>query len=73
MATKNPRINITISNENLEQIKILVKKRKLSASKVIKSLIDDALELQEDLYFSKLADIRERETKKWVSHEDAWK
>lgn len=73
MATKHPRINITIEEEYLGQINELAKMRNQSVASTAKSLMLEALELQEDLYFSRLAEEVESKTTKWVSHEDAWK
>jgi predicted DNA-binding protein len=36
------------------------------------SLIEFALEQDEDCYFSKLAQDIERKNKKWIPHEQAW-
>ncbi|HJD60083.1 MAG TPA: hypothetical protein LFW20_05480 [Rickettsia endosymbiont of Omalisus fontisbellaquei] len=32
----------------------------------------DEITLEEDIFFSKLADKRLKETKYWIKHEDAW-
>ena len=42
-------------------------------STVSLNLIQQALELQEDIYFSKLADERLSQKQKRVSHDKAWK
>lgn len=70
---KNPRLNITLEPEYIEMLTDISVKRSQSISAVAKMLILEALELQEDLYFSELAEKREQENTKWVSHEDAWK
>jgi predicted DNA-binding protein len=70
---KNPRLNITLEPEYIEMLTDISVKRSQSISAVAKMLILEALELQEDLYFSELAEDVERRTTKWVSHEDAWK
>jgi hypothetical protein len=33
----------------------------------------DALERDEDLFFSKIAEERERHNKRWTPHDNAWK
>lgn len=73
MPTQNPRINITLPEEFAGVIAKLVKRDDMSVSAKAKEMIMRALELDEDIYFSKLAEDVERRTKRWVSHEDAWK
>ena len=46
-------------------------KRSLSA--MAAELIREALELHEDQLLSKHGDERVKETKRWLSHEEAWK
>ena len=77
MPTKHPRINVTLDEENLGLLSRLARKRKKSLSAAAKDLILEAMELQEDLYFSRLADGRLEEMEKtkatWIPHEEAWK
>lgn len=73
MPTQNPRINITLDPKFAGVIASLAKRDNVSISSKTKELVMVALELQEDMYFSKLAEDVERRTTKWVSHEDAWK
>jgi len=71
MATK--RLLVSVEENTFDQIQHLAKLSHLSASRIAKDLINNSLELAEDELFSKLADERLKETKGWISHEDAWK
>ena len=71
MAAK--RLLVSLDEEIFNEIADLAKTNKASFSKVAKDLIVSSLALQEDKLFSKLADDRISNTKKWVSHLDAWK
>lgn len=46
--------------------------REMSVSAVAGELIEQALELAEDKYFSELAESRYKRGQKTVSHEDLW-
>lgn len=67
------RLLVSLDESILNEITELAKSNKTSSSKVAKQLIITSLELQEDKLFSKIADKRVVSTKKWNSHEDAWK
>ncbi len=73
MPTKKPRLNLTLDKDNLAILTSIAKKKKESLASTAKSLIIEAIDLQEDIYFSKLAEKREKQTKKWISHKDVWK
>lgn len=73
MPTQNPRINITLDQKFAGIIAKLAKRDDMSVSSKAKEMILRALELDEDAYFSELAENVEKRTTKWVSHEDAWK
>lgn len=73
MPTPNPRVNITLDKSELFILSAFAKKKKSSLSSAAKQLILKALELEEDIYLSELAEKRLEQTKKWVSHKDAWK
>jgi len=73
MATKHPRLNVTLTKEDMAFLTMLSKKQKKSLSATAKALILEALELQEDIYFSKLGDERWEKGGKRYSHEEAWK
>ena len=72
MPTSKKRINLSVEDDlytELEQLKKL--KGVSSISSIVIELTKEALELQEDLYFSKLA--KEREEEVVISHEKIWK
>ncbi|MBI3534693.1 MAG: hypothetical protein HY072_04320 [Deltaproteobacteria bacterium] len=72
MPTLKKRINLSIDDSlysELEALKELKKAPSLSA--VVIELAKEALELQEDLYFAKIA--AEREGEKIISHKQIWK
>lgn len=72
MPTAKKRINITIDDETYEALERLSIKREQSVSGVGLSLIEQALEYQEDLYYSRIADERLRKKEKRISHDKAW-
>jgi len=72
MPTAKKRINVTIDDEIQETLEWLAKKRSKSISSVSLSLIEEALELQEDLYFSDIAEKRLECQEKRISHSKAW-
>jgi hypothetical protein len=71
MATLKKRVNLTIENDlydDFEAIKEL--RNETSLSSVILDLAKEALEINEDLYFAKIAEGRLSE--KRVSHDKVW-
>ena len=54
-------------------IKQFAKITSTSHSKQSKDLIDNGLALDEDSILTKIAEQRIKDTKVWVSHENAWK
>lgn len=71
MAAK--RLLVSLDEKVFDEITHLAKINKSSSSKIAKELIISSLELEEDIFFSKLADERLKETKHWIKHEDFWK
>jgi predicted CopG family antitoxin len=72
MPTAKKRINITVDDEVYEALERLSVERAQSVSGVSLSLIEQALEYQEDAYFSRVADARLTKKQKRVSHSKAW-
>ncbi len=71
MATLKKRVNLTIEDDlysEFEAIKDLRKESSLSS--VILDLAKEALEINEDLYFSKIAE--QRMSEKRISHDQVW-
>ena len=74
MATANPRINITVSNEVAAILSKTAKQSKKSMSKVALELIEWAIEEREDMFFSKAADDVMRSKPKFIPNsDDIWK
>ena len=71
MPTSKKRVNLTIEDDlyqDFEALKIL--RKESSISSVILDLAKEALEINEDLYYAKIADGRLHEKK--FSHETVW-
>ncbi|MBN9564642.1 MAG: hypothetical protein J0G29_00865 [Alphaproteobacteria bacterium] len=74
MPTKKPRLNITFEESTLTLLSQLAEAENKPISNIAKALIIEALERREDIYFSALAEEREKSNQApLVSHEDAWK
>ncbi len=72
MPTAKKRINITVDDRTYEALERLSGERDQSIAGVGLSLIEEALEYQEDVYFSRIADARLSKKQKRISHEKAW-
>jgi predicted DNA-binding protein len=72
MPTTKRRLNITVDDETYSVLEQLSSKRQQSVAGVGLSLIEEALEYQEDLHFSKIADERLNRKEKRISHDKAW-
>ncbi len=72
MPTTKRRINITIDDDVYKALERLSAKRDQSVAGVGLSLIEEALEYQEDLHFSRIADDRIAKKQKRISHDKAW-
>ena len=71
MPTTNKRINLTVDPQLYNQLEKLRKIRKSSSlSSIVMELTKEALELQEDLYFTQIA--LERETESTLPHKKIW-
>ena len=72
MPTTKKRINITVDDRIYEAMQRLSNERDQSVAGVGLSLIEEALEYQEDLYFSRVADARLSKKQKRIPHEKVW-
>jgi predicted DNA-binding protein len=75
MPTAKRRINITVitvDDEVYEALERLSGMREQSVAGVGLSLIEEALEHQEDLYFSRVADERLSKKSRRIAHDTAW-
>lgn len=73
MPTAKKRINITVDDEMYQVLESLSHKRQKSISGTSLDLIEKAIELEEDLYFSRKSDERLSKKQKHISHDKAWK
>ena len=72
MPTTKKRLNITLADETYAVLERLSAKRRQSVAGVGLSLIEEALEYQEDLHFSRVADERLAREEKRIPHDRAW-
>lgn len=72
MPTTKKRINLTVEEELFDELNRLSEKMHKPISTVSRELIQKALELEEDLYFSRIGDQRFEEAAERVSHDSAW-
>lgn len=73
MPTKNPRLNVVLTKTVLQMLTEIAAHEDKSLSVVAQELIAEALDRHEDMLLSGLAMKRERESKKTISHDKAWK
>lgn len=65
---------VNLSKESREAVIGLAELRNKSISKTAEELIDFALEIYEDQYFSELADERmKNDTGEYLTHDEVWK
>ena len=72
MPTTKKRINITIDDDLYRSLSKLSKKENRTLSSVSLRLIVKAVELEEDLHFSKEADKRLSKNEKRIPHSKVW-
>ncbi len=75
MTTKNARYMVTVSPDTSINLLNISKKNNKSISSIISELINEALELKEDYYWSKLAEEAEirSQGQKRIPAEEVWK
>jgi hypothetical protein len=74
MPTKNPRINIVMEKPLYDSIQYLAERDGVSLSWKARSLIKEALEIEEDIALSAFAEGREKGflRKKALRHSEVW-
>lgn len=72
MPTDKKRINLTVEDDLFFNLKQLAEKEQTSVAQVSHALLERALELKEDHYFSKIGEERLLKKSKRISHEDIW-
>ena len=75
MPTKNPRLNVVLDPLLYAALNKLAKLEGISLSLKARDLLKEALEIEEDLYWEKVAQAREKTflPRKTLSHKDIWK
>jgi hypothetical protein len=75
MPTEKHRISISPDDKLHTALGALARKRKQPVSAVVLALVEKALELEEDIHWSRVADERleKDKGKRSVGHADAWK
>ena len=74
MPTNKPRINVILEEPLYETIEHLAKRDGMSLSLKVRDLVKDALEIQEDLALSSVAEEREKSflKSKSLKHDEVW-
>lgn len=73
MATAKTRINISVSKTTRDILRALAKRDETPVASKVVDLLEEAIELEEDRYFAKIAEERLRNNKgKWLTHEEIW-
>lgn len=73
MPTTMPRFNVTLKKDTAHYVQQIAKRDEMPLSAKISQLVELALEIEEDLYFSRKADEVLRKSKgKTISHEEFW-
>ncbi|OGJ61729.1 hypothetical protein A3A67_01535 [Candidatus Peribacteria bacterium RIFCSPLOWO2_01_FULL_51_18] len=72
MPTKKRRINITLKKDVALYLKKLALRDDMPEATKAAQMIELAMEIEEDLYFSRIADERFRNMKKTVSAAEFW-
>lgn len=76
MTTKTPRIYVTLSESDADCVMLLAKKWHISASNLIRKMVEDCLEKYEDEQLAMRAIEAEKDWiangSKTISHEEIW-
>ena len=75
MPTRHRRINVSFKPKTVQTLTRISKKNEISLSQVAQELVEEALELRADIYFSKLAEEAEirAKGKSPISADKLWK
>jgi predicted DNA-binding protein len=73
MTTTKKRIMISLPKSTERLLRLIAKREQVPPATKALELIEDALELEEDMVLSKLAEERDTPDAKFVSYEEAWK
>jgi len=75
MPAKNPRVNVVLEKPLYDSVKRLAAKEEISLSLKIRDLIKEALEAQEDVVLTEVAEEREKTFRRsrGLSHKQVWR
>ena len=73
MATTKKRVNISVSSAMEDALRALAKRDEMPIASKAAELLRQAIEVEEDEVWARLADERLKRDTRRVSHEDAWK
>jgi predicted DNA-binding protein len=73
MATLKKRINISVSDVVEQAVALLAKRDDVPQATKVTELLELALELEEDTYFSQVVKSRLAKKVVWKSHAEVWK
>lgn len=74
MPAKNPRVNVVLEKPLYRDIKHLAKRDGVSLSLKVRDLVKEAMEIEEDIVLSVLAEKREKTFRKSTAlkHDEVW-
>lgn len=73
MTTTKKRVNISVSSAMEDALKALAKRDEMPVASKAVELLRQAIEVEEDEVWARLANERLKRDKRRVSHEDAWR
>jgi hypothetical protein len=74
MPTKNPRVNVVLERPLYDDVERIAGRDGVSLSLKVRDLVKEALEIEEDIVLSHIAETRERSLnrKKVLKHDEVW-
>ena len=74
MPIRKPRVSVVLERPLYERLQALAEREGVSVSSLVRDLIREALEIEEDLALAHLAEERERtwEDSEALGHEEVW-
>ncbi len=72
MPTKKKRINVSLPDHVAVFLQEIAIRDDVPQATKAAELLERALEIEEDAFFNKLAEKREKENTGYISHEDFW-
>ena len=74
MPTKNPRINVVLEKPLYRKVESIARKDGVSLSLKVRDLVKEALEIEEDIALTGIAEEREKTftRRKSLSHNEVW-